>query len=196
MANLSDYFKDLMTNKSIYMKGVIYSKIYYDLIKDYYSINLQKDYLYIFENSVFKPLILSILIVILLSIILKFTAIILLNISDFLGRKLFYYKPKLSMLFIQKKWLRHFIISNNESKISENIANNIFLLVSFLIYLFFTNNYYLVSIIFLVTFFFQNMILSYNRNMVKYLLDNFDFDKQEWKNLTEKEKNENVIYIK
>jgi hypothetical protein len=196
MANLSDYFKDLMTNQSIYMKGVIYSKIYYDLIKDYYSVNLQKDYLYIFENSVFKPLILSILIVILLSIILKFTAIILLNISDFLGRKLFYYKPKLSMLFIQKKWLRHFIISNNESKISENIANNIFLLVSFLIYLFFTNNYFLVSIIFLVTFFFQNMILSYNRNMVKYLLDNFDFDKQEWKNLTEKEKNENVIYIK
>lgn len=196
MANLSDYFKDLMTNKSIYMKGVIYSKIYYDLIKDYYSINLQKDYLYIFENSVFKPLILSILIVILLSIILKFTAILLLNISDFLGRKLFYYKPKLSMLFIQKKWLRHFIISNNESKISENIANNIFLLVSFLIYLFFTNNYFLVSIIFLVTFFFQNMILSYNRNMVKYLLDNFDFEKQEWKNLTENEKNENVIYIK
>lgn len=195
MEKLSTYIKDLLINKALYMRTIIYSKILYDIITKYFKIDIQNEYYLIFEDKLFKPVFTSILYLFLIYFFIKLFFYIIYILSDYLGRKILNFEPKFSIYFFQKKKLINLMLANYKKEENRKVSEIVFLIFSFVIYLNSLYNFYCIIIILIVTYFLINIIYSYNSFVVDYIIENYDTEKNVWKNLSEKEINENKIHI-
>lgn len=178
------------------MKTIFYLKIVHDVLVLQFGIRPLVDYPKIMEDAVFKPIIITLVITTILYWLVELMAILLLNLANYLGDRLLSFKPKLSIYFMQNKRLSRLLLENFDDSTNRPTAKNLFVLGSFMIYMFASGSYWSASILFLAFYIGQFFIVRYASNIVKYCVENYNTESGEWTILSAQEKSEHTVHIK